>query len=110
MGNTYRCIVTGLGSDGKSVVERDSRIPTGALGCSDFWKTSSSPASLSEEWSGSGPIRLEPPANGTIFRFFEIPPQKQVLSADEADRAAIAAFSEAGAGHCRVDTVRNAMM
>ena len=75
MNQAYRCIVTGRAASGESVIVRDTMVPTGALGCADFWKTATSPASLANEWVLSGPIQLEPPASGTIFRFFEIPPQ-----------------------------------
>jgi hypothetical protein len=85
-------------------------VPTAALGCADFWKTTKSPASLVQDWSASDALRLEPPAGGTIFRFFEIPPQKPDLSAAEAERAAAPAFAAAGASHCRVDTRRHPMM
>ena len=58
----------------------------------------------------SGPYSLEPPSGGTIFRFFEIPPQDPSLSPEQAERAAAEAFAAAGASHCRVDTRRNPMM
>jgi hypothetical protein len=74
MDRAYRCVVTGRGTDGKSVVERDTMVRTAALGSADFWTTTSCPASLSQLWSPPDDFRLEPPAGGTIFRFFEIPP------------------------------------
>lgn len=110
MSRGYRCIVTGVGADGKSVVVRDTVVPTAALGSADFWRTTTSPASLATDWLPSEAMRLEPPAGGTIFRFFEIPPQKTDLTAEEAERAAAAAFSAAGASQCRVDTRRHPMM
>ena len=110
MDRAYRCVVTGRDTDGKSVVARDTMVRTAALGSADFWTTTSSPASLSRLWSPSGAFRLEPPAGGTTFRFFEIPPQEPNLTAEEAERAAAAAFSAAGASHCRVDTRRHPMM
>jgi hypothetical protein len=110
MGHEYRCVVTGRTADGRSVVVRDTLVPTGALGAADFWQTTTSPAALAEDGTPSGPVRLEPPPGGTTFRFFEIPPQNPNLSAEQADRAAAEAFAAAGAGHCRVDTRRHAMM
>jgi hypothetical protein len=110
MSRAYRCVVTGRATGGKSVVVRDTMVPTAALGSADFWKTTTSPASLTQDWSPSGAVRLEPPPGGTIFRFFEIPPQKPDLTAEEAERAAAAAFAEAGASHCRVDPRRHPMM
>jgi hypothetical protein len=103
-------VVTGRDAGGKSVVVRDTTVPTGVLGVADFWKTTTSPASPAQDWVPSGPVRLEPPPGGTIFRFFEIPPEDPSLSAEQADRAAAQAFAAAGAGHCRVDTRRHPMM
>ena len=110
MDREYRCVVTGRDTDGKSVVVRDTMVRTAALGSADFWSTTSSPASLSQLWSPSDAFRLEPPAGGTIFRFFEIPPPEPNLTAEEAERAAAAAFAAAGASRCRVDTRRHPMM
>jgi hypothetical protein len=106
----YRCVVTGRDTDGKSVVVRDTMVPTAALGSADFWKTTTSPASLAQDWLPSDAVRLEPPAGGTIFRFFEVPPQQPGLTAEEAERDAAATFAAAGAGHCRVNTRRHPMM
>jgi hypothetical protein len=110
MDRAYRCVVTGRDTEGKSVVARDTMVPTAALGCADFWKTTTSPASLARDGFPSGAVQLEPPAGGTIFRFFEIPPQRPNLTAEEADRAAAATFAAAGGSHCRVDTRRHPMM
>ena len=110
MERAYRCVVTGRDTDGKSVVVRDTMVRTAALGSADFWRTTTSPASLAQDWSPSDAFRLGPPAGGTIFRFFEIPPQEPNLTTEEAERAAAAAFAAAGAGRCRVDTRRHPMM
>ncbi len=110
MSNRYRCVVTGRNADGRSIVVRDEEVPTAALGCADFWKTYTSPANLSDDWRPETRLQLEPPPGGTIFRFFEIPPVNQDLDAARADQAAVAAFAEADASHCRVDTRRNPMM
>ena len=110
MARAYRCVVTGRNGDGLSVVVRDTQVEAGLLGVADFWRTTTSPASLTDDGTSPGPVRLEPPADGTIFRFFEIPPQDAALSPDQAERAAADAFAAVGAGHCRVDTRRNPMM
>lgn len=110
MAHEYRCVVTGRDAGGKSVIVRDTKVPTGALGVADFWKTTTCPASPTDEWLPSDPVQLEPPPGGTIFRFFEIPPQQRGLTAEQADRAAAEAFAAADGGHCRVDTRRHPMM
>jgi len=109
MGSTYRCVVTGRNKDGQSVVVRDEQVGTGHLGSTDFWRTTKSPASLADE-NALGPYSLEPPPGGTVFRFFEIPPQDPSMSPEQAEKTAAEAFAEVGATHCRVDTRRNPMM
>lgn len=109
MASTHRCVVTGRNKDGQSVVVRDEQAESGLLGSADLWRTTKSPASLTDE-NASGPFSLEPPPGGTIFRFFEIPPQDSSLSPEQAERAAAEAFAAVGATHCRVDTRRNPMM
>jgi naringenin degradation protein FdeH len=106
----YRCVVTGRDAAGKSVIVRDTAVATAALGIADFWKTNTSPASLADDWMPSGPVLLEAPPGGTIFRFFEIPPQGPSLAVAQADQAAAEAFAAAGASQCRVDTRRHPMM
>ena len=110
MARGYRCLVTSKNARGKSIVLRDVRVGVGPLGIVDFWRTTSVPALLTDEDGLSGPVRLEPPKAGTVFRFFEIPPQDPTLSKEEAARAAAKAFASAGAEQCRVDTSRNPMM
>ena len=110
MAGKYRCVVTGRNGNGQSVVTSDDQVETGPLGSADFWRTAKSPASLTDGIAGPGPNSLEPPPAGTIFRFFEIPPQDPSLSDEQAEKAAAEAFAAAGASHCRVDTRRNPMM
>jgi mannose-6-phosphate isomerase-like protein (cupin superfamily) len=111
MDHTFRRIVATRNAEGKSIIAKDTRVAVGPLGIADFWKTRSIPASLEDDSDAlAGPTRLEPPANGTCFRFFEIPPQRSNLAANEAEKAAADAFASVGASHCRVDTTRNPMM
>jgi hypothetical protein len=110
MTRKYRCVVTSKSAKGKSIVLRDAGVGVGPLGIVDFWKTSTMPASLTDDGEPSGPVRLEPPKGGTVFRLFEIPPQNPKLAKEEAARLAAQEFASAGAEHCRVDTSRNPMM
>jgi naringenin degradation protein FdeH len=111
MSRGYRRVVTSRNDQGESVLASDSQVGVGPLGIVDFWITAAVPASMTDDGAkSSGPVRLEPPPKGTVFRFFEIPPQNPKLTHDEAERNAAKAFAEAGAGHCRVDTSRNPMM
>jgi len=110
MGQGYRCVITSKNQEGKSIVFRDERVGVGTLGIADFWRTTAVPSSLNEDGTPPVPTRLEPPTGGTVFRFFEIPPQDPGLSRQEAEQRAAQEFDSAGAGHCRVDTSRNPMM
>jgi hypothetical protein len=110
MDYAYRCVVTNRDSDGTLLAGRDTMVRTAALGRADFWTTTSSPASLSQLCSPSDAFRREPPAGGTIFHFFQVPPQKPNPTAEEAERAAAPAFAAAGASQCRVDTRRHPVM
>jgi mannose-6-phosphate isomerase-like protein (cupin superfamily) len=111
MSRSYRRVVTGKDERGKGIITKDTQVKVGPLGIIDFWKTTAVPSSLSEDSDRlPGPIRLEPPSGGAVFRFFEIPPQDPALSREEAERKAAQEFAEAGAEHCRVDTGRNPMM
>ena len=50
------------------------------------------------------PVRLEPPGNGSIFRFFVLAPPNKQLSAQQLEEQAADGFRAIGGEHCRVDT------
>jgi len=112
MAEGFRRVITGCTEAAKSVVVTDDRIAFGALGAADFFKTTSAPAAIAadDQLDAGGRSSLEPPASGTIFRFFEIPPEVLAESPEAAERAAADAFAAANASHCRVDTTRHPMM
>jgi len=58
------------------------------------------------------PIRLEPPPNGSLFRFFQVAPEAQdaAVSAEERERQVAASFAAMAAPHARVDTSRSPFM
>jgi mannose-6-phosphate isomerase-like protein (cupin superfamily) len=96
-----RRIVTGHDEKGKSVIVSDGPSPhvltlpgRGDFGLTNLWVTDRSPAS--NEGNADAAARkvvLEPPANGTIFRVVEFPPEKG--GAFDRD----AAFAAMGADH-----------
>jgi hypothetical protein len=108
----YRRVITGHDESGRSVVIVDDRVAPAALGAADFFVTTSMPVSIAAdgEPDAAGRSKLEPPRNGTVFRFFEIPPQAPADDPISAERDAAAAFAAADASHCRVDTSRHPMM
>jgi quercetin dioxygenase-like cupin family protein len=70
----FRRVTTKRMPDGRSVLAEDSSVNIDDLGLADFWTTSTMPARC-DEFVGFGEDRprLEPPASGTIFRYFVIP-------------------------------------
>lgn len=82
-----RRIITGHDNDGKSIVVEDTPSPhtmhlpgVPAFGVTDIWKTESSPASNAGSADAcDGPITLEPPSSGTVFRVVEFPPDRDYI-------------------------------
>jgi hypothetical protein len=106
-----RRIVTGLNAAGKSAIVQDAEMPRGMYGGADFWLTDSSPASLPADGDPQArPPRLEPPSNGTLFRFFEIPPEDPSLSPEQLEALIAQLFAATAGSHCRVDTTRHPLM
>jgi hypothetical protein len=103
-----RRIVTANDAEGKSFVLSDAPTPhvlaTGVgRGLVDFWATA--PGLASGDADGViQPMRLDPPAGGTVFRFFQVPPAAGFADRAAAEAAATAAFAAMGAGHVREDT------
>ena len=98
-----RRVVTGHDKSGRSMFLRDglagnikemASMP--GLALTDLWETAGAPASNEgKEDAAKRPVRLEPPAGGTIVRIVEFPPDSAWR--DQAD--ASAAFESIGAGH-----------
>jgi hypothetical protein len=92
-----RRVVTGHDSAGNAIIVEDGRAgQTLALGVpnhgvTDLWKTLSTPLDPC-----TGPLRLEPPAHGTVFRVVEFPPDDEYL--DKFDhKTALSSMGDAAA-------------
>ena len=107
---TLRRIVTGTNDQGRSHVVSDG--PPFEFGTlTEFWATESAPASYGSDDEVAGRrVKLEPPQNGSIFRFFRVDPEDANKSRDEVDQEVATAFSVVGAEHCRPDTSRHPRM
>ena len=58
------------------------------LALTDLWETSGAPASnAGNDDAAARPVRLEPPANGTILRIVEFPPDAQWRGKADARKA-----------------------
>lgn len=111
-----RRIVTANDSDGRSRVLSDGPSPHNVTsgpgrGLVNLWATDRGGPDLAVEDGAARPVQLEPPAEGSVFRFFQIAPRAAAtLSVDAAEQAAASAFESMGAGHLRVDTTRHPAM
>jgi mannose-6-phosphate isomerase-like protein (cupin superfamily) len=104
MPRQMRRIVTGHDAQGKSVIVIDGP----ASAAQAYWLTETSPVdNLSPDDSAQRVRGLEPPKNGTIFRFATIPADDPKVSPADRERAMAKAFEQMGAAHCRVDTSRD---
>ena len=105
-----RRIVTGNNNQGRSHIVSDG--PPFEFGTlTELWATESAPAGYGSDDEVAGRrVKLEPPQDGTIFRFFRIDPEDPNKSREEVDREVAAAFSVVEAEHCRPDTSRHPRM
>ncbi len=109
-----RRILTGHDAEGRSTIIADGiaqnvkEIPgIPGLALTDLWETAGAPASNEGHADAAArPVRLEPPANGTIFRVVEFPPD----AAWRKQSGAQVAFDSIGAGHTQDRGSRDAMM
>ena len=116
-----RRIVTGHNSKGGSIVVADelatnivTNPATPNRGLINFWRTEQSPARNDGTRDPmDGPAQgLLPPKNGSVFRFFQVAPEKDMahLSRAERETRTHAAFAGMGAASARVDTSRHSSM
>lgn len=107
MKDKLRRVITGHNEEGKSIVAYDgSPIEVGNL--FEMWVTDSSPAdNKHKNDAAKRKVKLEPPSNGSILRFFEIFPENPSMSTEELEKNTAARFAAIGATHCRPDTSRN---
>ena len=109
-----RRVVTGHDENGKSVFIIDGNAPAvkemdsmPGLALTDLWQTNGAPAdNTGNVDSADRPVVLEPPANGTIFRLVEFPPD--ITWRGKADAGD--AFDSIGAGHTPVKGSDEPMM
>ncbi|MGX7006104.1 cupin domain-containing protein [Caballeronia sp. KNU42] len=100
-----RRIITGHDNDGKSIIVEDKPSPhtmhlpgVPTFGVTDIWKTKSSPASNAGCADAcDGPIVLEPPTSGTVFRVVEFPPDRDYVGKWDA-HAGFSGMGDSGAG------------
>jgi hypothetical protein len=112
-----RRIVTGRDAEGRSLIMSDGPSPhvmalagTDAFGVTDIWKTDASPAcNDGPDDTCELPIRLAPPAQGTVFRIVQFPPDKDYVGQWEAGRA-FASMGDSGAHAIDAGSTRHEAM
>jgi quercetin dioxygenase-like cupin family protein len=116
-----RRIVTGHDAQGRSIVISDAPpenvVPNPAdpdRGHINFWRTDRVPADngvYADPMAGP-PCPLPPPKGGTMFRFFQIAPEKNEagLSTEERDTRMAKMFHAAGADDARIPMDRHPSM
>lgn len=100
-----RRVVTGHDAQGRSTILFDGPAPCvkemdsmPGLALTDLWETAGAPAdNHAREDASDRPVRLTPPATGTLFRIVEFPPD----TAWRGTVDAAAAFKSIGAGDVR---------
>jgi hypothetical protein len=112
-----RRIITGHDDEGRSIVLRDDISPhrkenpvQPSRGLTDIWRTFELlPDNIGDEDAAETEVVLNPPSNGTVFRFFQIPPEAQsaAKSWEERQAQANAVFQGMGAGHNRDSEARH---
>lgn len=80
-----RRLVTGLDSDGKSIIESDAPSPhvtklndTGSFVCADIWRTGASPSPARSPDALTTPTILAPTPGGTVVRVMRFPPEREM--------------------------------
>jgi hypothetical protein len=116
-----RRIVTGHDSEGRSVIVSDAPPKNVVVNPADpdrghinFWKTDRVPAKDdgSADPMNGAPCPLAPPKGGTMFRFFQIAPEKNEhgISESERDRRMAQMFEAAGSKEARTRTGQHPSM
>ena len=115
-----RRIVTGHDAQGRSIILSDEvsthTRPSPVYpnrGLTDLWRTNETPASNAGDADNAAvEVVLNPPKNGSVFRFFQIPPDDtgEGKTAEEVQAAADATFAAMGAAHNRDPNARHPNM
>jgi len=110
MTRRLRRIVTGHDADGRSIVVGDAA-PRELGTFHEMWATDGAPTGYgSEDEVADRRVKLEPPEQGTVFRFFRVDPDDPSVDSEELERRAARGFASIGAAHCRPDTTLHAYM
>jgi hypothetical protein len=110
MEETRRVIITQNNAAGRSSVLADKQVKANPIGSFDFWQTAAGVAPDDPGPSSAGSFSFFPPAGGTQFRLFTIPPLGKAMTAEEIAAIADGFFNFVGWSGARRDTTRHPMM
>ncbi len=84
----YRRVVTGHDDEGKAIIAMDGGPGIQRGNLYEMWCTTSMPTHNRElvDTVATRPGFLEPDSNGTIFRFFEVRPERELGSREDRER------------------------
>ncbi len=108
-----RRIVTGHDANGRSVVAIDDRGPNRLGNLTELWRTVTTPASNAGDGDSTDrKSRLAPPDGGSVFRFFQVPPQSRSAGTEANEMAQMVRerFAAMDAEDALVDTTRHPAM
>lgn len=116
MAKRFRRVVTGHDRAGKSIFIADGPAPNvlemasmPGVALTDLWRTSSSPASnAGNKDAATGRIKLEPPADGTILRIVEFPPDRMWRKSADAKKAFASIGAHGAPDHSSGDAMMHA--
>jgi hypothetical protein len=116
MPQRIRRVVTGHDRDGRSLFVMDGLAPNvlemasmPGVALTDLWRTTTSPASNAGNADAArGRIRLEPPAEGTILRIVEFPPDSAWRSSADAAKAFASIGASGAPDHDSADAMMHA--
>lgn len=104
-----RRIITGFNEEGKSIVTYDG--PPYGQGLFEMWVTDRTPAdNKNKKDAAKRKVLLEPPSNGSVFRFFQVSPEDPSRPSENLEKETAANYAVIGASHCRTDTSRDPRM
>lgn len=103
---TFRRIVTGHDTSGRSTVVSEDRVSEGGAGNFDFWRDGAGSLAAAMDRQPFFPRA----AGESFFRIFRIPPDQPGQTLDDVETIATQLFGGFGISECRVDTGRHPMM
>ena len=108
-----RRIVTENDENGRSRIWMDAAATNLITSLTELWRTDEEPGRNERKVDmAASSTQLEPPRRGTLFRYFQLPPESQVAHLSDVERWEQGRqwFVDMNASHIQVDTTRHPSM